>query len=706
MKREHIDHYLQHKNRTLRTLPGKLLLGATGARLFADYLDPVPGFSGRIDFIHKMNLPGIFTTECEGISNVLEPLEAVWYPSHLFIKYESSRIEFEEQKFITWKDYAVSCQRWTNKTSFEKKIKFSISEAWSWEREDGCINIYRDCENHKLKLIGTVCSDNGIHRDGYVNLPANSSIEFTIIAAIGESETDCFKDKNLEVKNYIRDNRDENSYVEKQKSEYDSWFSEVPVFSSDDALLNKTWWYRWFLLRHNYAEPSCGNFKHGTFYEGRSHKTSKELYQSKGHEFTQLIPLSTPLHITDCKWRNHKKECEEAILSLLDCADEDGIFCTMMLDRFGVAYGNYSEWAIYQYYLIHQDIEFMKKILPGFKKNVRSVWEKSKNNMDNLPICYNHRRTGKEYQPSYWYFNDYPDNAKEEGSYTYLKRVDLAIYLYLNALGTAKLCDEIKDSDAAEFYQLAENIKREVLSKMWDKESNFFYDLHYETEEMALVKNVVGIYPMWAEITNDSHLKLLDYYFSEDSFAVGSAFASVSKDCPVFMPQGSWKGDFFKGRNGCMWDGPSWPYTTCIALDAIAKQSKLQDHKYDKEFAKYLKEYSLEHYRNHNLEEPYLVEHYDSVTGEMLSNEVDYLHSYYIDLIIRHVAGIEPTENGIKIDPIDIGLQFFSLSQVQLNGHELCVEYQKSEYYKVTMDKKVVFCAAELAKGEINYSEM
>ena len=211
---------------------------------------------------------------------------------------------------------------------------------------------------------------------------------------------------------------------------------------------------------------------------------------------------------------------------------------------------------------------------------------------------------------------------------------------------------------------------------------------------------------MWAEITNDSHLKLLEYYFSEDSFAVGSAFASVSKDCPVFMPQGSWKGDFFKGRNGCMWDGPSWPYTTCIALDAIAKQSKLQDHKYDKEFAKYLKEYSLEHYRNHNLEEPYLVEHYDSVTGEMLSDEVDYLHSYYIDLIIRHVAGIEPTENGIKIDPIDIGLQFFSLSQVQLNGHELCVEYQKSEYYKVTLDKKVVFCAAELAKGEINYSEM
>ena len=59
--RRTIDTYLQHKNRTLRTRPGKLLLGSTGARLFADYLDPAPGFIGRIDFIHKLNLPGIFT---------------------------------------------------------------------------------------------------------------------------------------------------------------------------------------------------------------------------------------------------------------------------------------------------------------------------------------------------------------------------------------------------------------------------------------------------------------------------------------------------------------------------------------------------------------------------------------------------------------------------------------------------------------------
>ena len=32
---------LQQKYRTLRTLPGQLLLGPTGARLFADYLEPV-----------------------------------------------------------------------------------------------------------------------------------------------------------------------------------------------------------------------------------------------------------------------------------------------------------------------------------------------------------------------------------------------------------------------------------------------------------------------------------------------------------------------------------------------------------------------------------------------------------------------------------------------------------------------------------------
>ena len=49
--------------RSLRTCPGRYLLGPSGARLSADVLDPVPGFRGRLDLIHKMNIPLLYWVE-------------------------------------------------------------------------------------------------------------------------------------------------------------------------------------------------------------------------------------------------------------------------------------------------------------------------------------------------------------------------------------------------------------------------------------------------------------------------------------------------------------------------------------------------------------------------------------------------------------------------------------------------------------------
>lgn len=698
-----INEYLQLKNRTLRTLPGRLLLGSAGSRLFADYLEPAAGFCGRIDFIHKMNLPGLFGVTCQA-APVMEPAQSVWRPGYLTFSCENSRVSLSEEKFITREDCAVSCQRWSNRTDAVLRLEFQIPGDWATQEQEGCICLERHCENHGLTLVGAVCSDNGIHLQKSLEIPAHGTVEFRIVAAMGERGSESPGDCARRAAQYLRENPTAGACVEKQKADEEAWFADVPSFESDDPLLDRTWWYRWFLLRHNWAEPRCGNMQHGVFYEGRSHKVIKTPYAPVGHEFTQLIPLSTPLHLMDCRWKKGDRECREAVLSLVDSADEAGNFRTMMVDRYGAVYGNFAGWALYQLWLVHGDNGFVEQVLPAFSKNVRAILDAGRNERGKLPVCYDHRRTGKEYQPSFWYFNHYPDHAKDNSTFTFLKRVDLAVYLYLNALGVGKLCDGVGKDGGGEFYRLAEDLKAEILEKMWDPETGFFYDLHCQTEEKALVKNVVGIYPLWAEITDGSHLRLLDYYFSEKGFGTGSGFASVAADCPVFAPQGGWKGEFFKGRNGCVWDGPSWPYTTGIALDAIAMQSKRHGHRYDEMFARYLREYTLEHYKEKNPEMPYLVEHYDSVTGEALSDEVDYLHSFYIDLIVRHVAGISPTEDGMEIDPVDVGLNRFVLRDLYLRGRKIEVSYERGSHYTVTVDGKQVFCRKEPQRTVIRFA--
>lgn len=215
----------------------------------------------------------------------------------------------------------------------------------------------------------------------------------------------------------------------------------------------------------------------------------------EGHEFTQLIPLSTPLHLLDCRWKKNSFYCEEAIKSLIDSADEQGLFHTMMVDKMGAVYGNFAGWALYQTYLTYRNKTFLQEILGAFRKNLFETWQSSKNEADDLPICRDHRRTGKEYQPSFWYFRNYPDNAKDNTSFDWMKRVDLAVYLYLNARGIARLSAITEDEAEAACDDLAERLKQQILSKMWDEETGFFYDLHHETEEKAMVLQCSGNLP-------------------------------------------------------------------------------------------------------------------------------------------------------------------------------------------------------------------
>ena len=700
MVMETIDRMLAYRNRTLRTWPGKLLLGPTGHRLFADYLDKVAGLWGRIYFIHKLNLPGIFRVDEALQPEQMERADTIWYPSHLHMTLETERLTFEEDKFITWEDVAVSVQRWHNHTEHPLRLHLTLCPGLGFVPTGDGATFEWDAPTHHLTLIGAVEANCSIIRDGVALVPPHGRLEMIIAAAIDVRGTneDAVRQRAVDCVHMPHP-------LAAQERAYAAWFDDVPTFDCSDPLYAVTWQYRWYILRNTYAEPRTGSFRHGTFYEGRSHKVIKDEYAPWGHEFTQMIPLSTPMHVTDARWKADGTPCRQALYTLLDSMDKDGIFRTMMLDRFSFTFGNYGQWALYAYFLLHPDLDFIRETLPGFKKNVRGTWELYTDGHDDLPIAYNHRRTGKEYQPSFWYFHEYPDDARSETGYDWLKRVDLAVYLYLNSRGVEKLCAAVNDSEETYFHDLADRLQKEILDCMWDDKTGFFYDLHYATGQQAKVKSVVGIYPLWAGIAKKEHLCVIDALLDPKQFSTGSGLASISAECPVFMPQGSWKGQFLKGRDGCMWDGPSWPYTTCIALDAIACQSKRFGHCYDAAFTQLLRQYSWQHYRNQNLSEPYLVEHYNAVTGEMLSDDVDYNHSFYIDLIVRHVCGVEPVEGGFEIDPVDVGLDWFRMERVPVAGHSINLYYRRGEAFRVYVDDRLEMDKPTLCRGIVRFRE-
>lgn len=693
-----IDELLKTGRRGLRTRPGSLLLGPTGARLWADYLDERPGFTGAIDFIHKINMPVLFSVE-QSQSRQIErpplPGEIEWRPSHLSLRCTIGALQFEERKFITWEDEAVSLQSWRNEGPDAATLRLAVDSDWV-ERHGNIGRGERHIATHDFSLRTEIGTSRPELWDGLTLVPGES-VNFVIAAAVGIAESDSWNQLANKVAALVV--RAPEQLLARQIAAYQSWFDAVPQFSSSSPVLDRLYAYRWFLMRHTLARPGLAPLDGIIFYEGRSHKMSKTPWNPAGWEFSKLIPLSSPMHLIEARW-HHDDDLGTDLFKVLEQAQgEDGQFNARTLNKVFHPYANFMGWASYQYVLTRGLSEPVIAAVPMLKRQVLGEAEFLATGGDNLPIQQRHQLTGKEYQPSYWYFHGYPDDPFDPSTYTPLKRVDRAIYQYLNALGVAALCRMAGDAEAARFEELASAIARDVLEKQWDAETGFFYDLHHRSDEKAMVRNVVGFYPYWAGITDAGHLPGMLNALGPDHFDTPNPLPSVSPECPVFQPGGSWKGQFFKGRNGCMWDGPTWPYTNSVVIDAIGKISRGNSHAQDELFAHFFWKYAQLHFQQRDGETPYLVEHYDCLTGEPISDEPDYNHSYLIDIILRHVAGLDIHDDGtISVDPIDIGLSRFALEKVRVRGRLISVLYDETAGLALYVDGKAVARSKTLKK--------
>lgn len=671
-----IDKQLKYEERALRAYPGKLLFGPTSKRFFADCLDRKPGMCGNIDFIHKMNIDTLFTTKTN-LDLDFTAAKTTWYPSKLVMEMETEEVSFYEVKMAAWDDIPFTVQWWENKSVEDLVIELIVEPAKcevSWEGNQAYFET--GVVSHDISVCAL--SSWNASTEKTITVKPGEEVSFVCASAMGHAEQQTKADLKKRLDEFFAENLSPEGYVEKYAKEYQAFFDHAPKFTCNDPVLNQTWFYRWYILRNCTAKPECGFLNHTTVYEGRAHKTGKwEPLKNSGWEFSRLICLSSPLQLTDYRWYPDKEMLQDIIRGVMATANEDGVLMSTFTNHKGSPFANYFIWAVYRNFLLDGDKEFIKEMIPSMKKCVDGNTATYGAENDYLQFEVRHQRTGKEYQPSYWYFmEEYPpvDNTKHTQVPT--KRVDTTIYHYLNIKGLYKMMEAVQDAEAAKYKEIAETLASQINEKMWDEETAFYYDLNRDTDEKAMVKNIVGVYPYWAEISSDEQLDGIEKLFSTEYFNTGSVFSTVAKDCPAYAPHGGWMG-VMKSRDSCVWDGPSWPYTNGVALEAIGRQSKLHNHKFDKEFAKFLRKYSLQHYRNNVLGQPYLVEQYHATTGENLSDEPDYNHSYYLDLIMSFVAGLKVTEEEMVIDPLDIGLSYFKLEDVKVRGKDVAITYSK-----------------------------
>jgi hypothetical protein len=503
-----------------------------------------------------------------------------------------------------------------------------------------------------------ICEPAGAYELKYkVEIPPYTSLKFIFACAIDP-------DEQVALEN-LKTVLEQDDPIDLNRTDWQDFFQkDVPHFSCSDKGLEELYGFRWFLLKFSTAGGNLGFFKYPVVMEGR------QAYQT-------YCCYSAPFMALDMNWATDAQVGFGHIANMLYSAYEDGRFPWYTSPRTnrvklhhksktGLSLLPHTAW---QHYLIHGNREMLAEIYPGMRKNIE-WWIKDRDaDGDGLFVINHQLETGMD------------DLSRFEDNDPTLRydAIDATSYAYANILAVSNMARILGEYNDAKFFKdYAEKTKNAVNSLLWNGEDESYRDRHPDSKELSKTMCITTFYPFFAGIGTSANLDIFKkHLLNPDQFQLPYPVPALPKDDPNFDPTG-------------FWEGPSWPAATSHILEAFASSAKTLDSSLLPDAAELIKLAADKHLQPR----ADFFERYNPLTGEPLSHFRDYMHSWWIDIIIRHIVGFEPQEDGlIKLDPLPIGLEHFLLENVNYRGKNITIVWQSpdklKEYEKYQMGYSV-----------------
>ena len=267
------------------------------------------------------------------------------------------------------------------------------------------------------------------------------------------------------------------------------------------------------------------------------------------------------------------------------------------------------------------------------------------------------------------------------------ERPTINSYMYADSTALAKIAELAGRDDEAKLYRdKAERIRTLINTRLWDEEAEFYKNRSEATGyELADVREETGYIPWLYGIPEERMQSAWRFLTDEKHFKAPFGPTTAERCHPRFM---------FKHTHMCLWNGPSWPFSTCQTLGALAKL--LTDHGQScmtrEDYLELLHTYASCHYiERDGVREPWIDENLDPFTGEWLARKImieggrddwdrgrDYNHSTFCDLVINGLAGIRYEGATLRIAPLfteEIG--YLCIDGVSLGDHTVTLLYDR-----------------------------
>jgi hypothetical protein len=435
------------------------------------------------------------------------------------------------------------------------------------------------------------------------------------------------------------------------RAEWERFYkNDVPQFESSDSKLNELYAFRWFLLKFSTAGGDLGLFKYPVVMEGRQ-------------AFQTYCCYSAPFVAFDMNWAIDPKVGLGHIANMKTVAYENGSFPwyasprtnDVPLEHPSKSGMSLLPHTLWQWYQIHGDKTALRNLYATMKKN-QQWWIADRDPDGNGLFSIDHQlETGMDDLHRRW----------KTGKPKRYEAVDATSYEILNLQAVANMARELGEkADATYFEAYAKKSSAALQNVSWDKSLELFRDRNPDTGELADYNSICVFYPMMTDAMKKEQMKeARRYLLNPKEYWTPHPLPAVSQSDPEFDPVKRY------------WAGPSWPAATSHIIEGFASSAKKLDRSLLPDAAELFKRAAA----NHTAPRPDFYERYDPFTGKGLSNFRDYMHSWWIDIYIRHVAGFEPQDNGsVVIDPLPMKLDWFALRNTPHRGHRADVEMKSS----------------------------
>jgi hypothetical protein len=208
-------------------------------------------------------------------------------------------------------------------------------------------------------------------------------------------------------------------------------------------------------------------------------------------------------------------------------------------------------------------------------------------------------------------------------------------------------------------YDLAGTRLYKAMLSLLDSDDHFFADVIAQDQSVyhSHERPSAGLYPFLAvefSALPSAAPAMTRWIANEEEFWLPAGFPATAASDTTFRADAEWKDK----RMNCSWNGRSWPMANSHLVDVAANIARTASGgAVHREFAgqALMKAIKLM-FHDGDPARPNSYEHYNPITGmpALYRGYDDYMHSWIVDLIMRHAVGVQPGLDTVDPLPLDI----------------------------------------------------